>query len=94
MVVTAAVIAIVVALVVVVVSYAAGRSAGKRETVPWRPIFQLVDHYRKCLGEDPAAVRGRLTAALDVPPWAWDELLRRRPALPPARRPVHPEGPP
>jgi len=91
---TAAVIAIAAAVVVVLVSYVAGHSAGKRETVPWRPIFQLVDHYRKCLGEDPAAVQARLTGALDVPPWAWDELLRRRPAVPLARRPVHPEGAP
>src|SRR4051794_14582035 len=84
-------IAIAAAAVIVLVSYVAGRSAGRRETVPWRPIFQLVDHYGRCLGENHETVRRRLSAALDVPPWAWDELLRRRAPLAAPRRGAEPE---
>ncbi len=71
---------------VVLLAYLAGRYAGKRETIPWRPIFQLVEHYTTCLGEDPAAVTERITAALRIPAWAWQEISRRHGALDGSRR--------
>jgi hypothetical protein len=86
------IIAIIAAVLVVVASYLAGRVAGKRETIPWRPIFQLVDHYTRCRGEDPAAVRARITAELQIPSWAWQELLRRREPLVRGRRTIRPEA--
>ena len=53
--------------------------------MPWRPIFQLVDHRAHCLGHEPARVRAELGALLPLPPVAWGELLAMR-------RPVRPAG--
>lgn len=62
-------------------AYRAGQRAGGRKTMPWRPIFQLVDHRTRCLGHDPARIRRDLDAAFALPPVAWRELLARRPPL-------------
>jgi hypothetical protein len=66
-------------------AYRAGRRTGGRKTMPWRPIFQLVDHRMHCLGHEPARVQAELGARLELPPVAWSELLatrRRLQALP------------
>lgn len=59
-------------------AYAAGRLAGRRKTVPWRPIFQLVDHRTHCLGHEAARVQQDLGMLLAIPPWAWAELFAMR----------------
>ncbi len=46
--------------------------------MPWRPIFQLVDHRAHCLGHDAARVRSELGALLPLTPVAWGELLAMR----------------
>jgi hypothetical protein len=62
----------------VAAAHAAGRRAGKRLTVPWRPIFQLVDHRTRCLGQQRARVQQDLGSRLPIPPWAWEELFAMR----------------
>lgn len=48
--------------------------------MPWRPIFQLVEHRIHCLGHDPKGVRNDLAGALPLSPAAWAELTAiRRP---------------
>jgi hypothetical protein len=75
-----------VCIMVVVTAYGLGRRAGKRQTIPWRPIFQLVEHRTRCLRHERARVERELGPLLGIPPWAWQELfalrrpLRRRPA--------------
>ena len=56
-------------------AYRAGRRAGGRKTMPWRPIFQLVDHRTRCLGQDGASVQAELGVPFALPPAAWRELL-------------------
>jgi hypothetical protein len=68
-------------------AYRAGRRAGGRKTMPWRPIFQLVDHRAHCLGHDAARVKAELGAHFPLPPVAWGQLLAmRRPPAPPRLR--------
>jgi hypothetical protein len=67
-------------------AYRAGRRTGGRKTMPWRPIFQLVDHRTHCLGHDPARVQHDLGALLALPPVAWGELLAMRRPMPPIMR--------
>ena len=55
--------------------YAVGRYRGQTRTIPLRPIFQLVDHRRHCLGQDRQRIRAELTGALPLAPWAWEEIL-------------------
>ncbi len=69
---------------IVVAAYHMGRRAGMRQTIPWRPIFQLVEHRTRCLGQDPTRVQGDLGPLLGVPAWAWSELFALRRPL--ARR--------
>jgi hypothetical protein len=59
-------------------AYAAGRRATRRMTVPWRPIFQLVDHRTRCLGQDRGRVQAELGELLRIPSWAWSELFAMR----------------
>jgi hypothetical protein len=66
---------------VVLAAYAAGRRAGKRTTVPWRPIFQLVDHRVRCLGHDRGRVQKEIEVWLHIPAWAWQEILGMRTPL-------------
>jgi hypothetical protein len=66
-----------------------GRRTGGRKTMPWRPIFQLVDHRVHCLGHQPERVRADLGSRLPLPTVAWGELLAMRrpaPAIPLRRR--------
>jgi len=70
-----------------IAAYRAGRRTGGRKTMPWRPIFQLVDHRTHCLGHEPAQVQRDLGALLPLPPVAWRELLAMRRPLPPIMRP-------
>ncbi len=58
--------------------------------MPWRPIFQLVDHRTHCLGHDVARVRADLGSIVPLSPVAWGELsaLRRPVAAAAVRRPV------
>ncbi len=56
-------------------SYAMGRYRGQTRTIPLRPIFQLVDHRRHCLGQDGQRIRAELAEALPLAPWAWEEIL-------------------
>jgi hypothetical protein len=68
-------------------AYEAGRRAGSRKTMPWRPIFQLADHRAHCLGHDAAQVKAELGALFPLPPVAWGQLLAmRRPATSPPIR--------
>lgn len=67
--------------VVVLGAYLVGRYAGRGRTIPWRPIFQLVDHRTRCLGQDRGRVERELGPLLGVPPWAWDELFAMRKIL-------------
>lgn len=55
--------------------------------MPWRPIFQLVDHRTRCLGHDVAKVRAELGRIVPLSPVAWGELsaMRRPVAAPPVR---------
>jgi hypothetical protein len=74
-----AVVGIIVAIVAAcATAYAVGRRRGQGVTIPWRPIFQIVDHRHRCLGHDRARVERDLGSLLPVPPWAWDELLALR----------------
>lgn len=59
-------------------AYRAGRRTGGRKTMPWRPIFQLVDHRTHCLGHEPARVQSELGSLLPLPAVAWGELLAMR----------------
>jgi hypothetical protein len=55
--------------------------------MPWRPIFQLVDHRAHCLGQDPRRIQAELGSRLPLPPVAWRELLAmRRPVTRPQPR--------
>jgi hypothetical protein len=62
-------------------AYRAGQRTGSRKTMPWRPIFQLVDHRTRCLGHDPTRVRNELATAFALPSVAWKELLALRPPI-------------
>jgi hypothetical protein len=62
----------------VALAYALGRHVGQHMTIPWRPIFQLVDHRQRCLGHDRGRVQREIGALVPVPAWAWDELLAMR----------------
>jgi hypothetical protein len=69
-------------------AYWAGRRTGSRKTMPWRPIFQLVDHRTHCLGHAPARVQAELGPLLSLSSLAWGELLAmRRPVKVAAFRP-------
>jgi len=50
-------------------------------TVPWRPIFQLVDHRVRCLGQDRVRVQEDVEKWLPIPPWAWQEIFAMRTPL-------------
>jgi len=63
---------------VAVRAYWAGRRTSGRKTMPWRPIFQLVDHRTHCLGHDAEKVRADLGTLLPLTPVAWRELLAMR----------------
>jgi hypothetical protein len=63
-------------------AYRAGRRTGSKKTMPWRPIFQLVDHRTHCLGHDATRVRSDLQNQLPLTPVAWGEVLAmRRPVM-------------
>lgn len=66
------------AVAVVGSAFAAGRSAGKRQTIPWRVIFQLAEHRRHCLGHRPSRVERELGAVLAIEPWVWREAFLTR----------------
>lgn len=53
--------------------------------MPWRPIFQLVDHRTHCLGHEPGRVQAELGVLLPLAPAAWSELLVMRRPVPVAR---------
>jgi hypothetical protein len=61
-----------------------GRRAGMRRTIPWRPIFQLLEHRTRCLDQDRTQVERELGEMLGIPLWAWREL--GSPGRPAARR--------
>lgn len=64
-----------------------GHRAGMQQTIPWRPIFQLLEHRVRCLDHDHARVQRELGPSLGIPDWAWTELSAlRRPLLRRARR--------
>jgi hypothetical protein len=73
-----AVVGMVVTVAACVTAYAVGRRRGQGVTIPWRPIFQIVDHRHRCLGHDRARVERDLGSVVPVPPWAWDEVLALR----------------
>ncbi len=55
--------------------------------MPWRPIFQLVDHRTHCLGQDTRRVQTELGTLFALPPVAWRELFAmRRPSRAPLLR--------
>lgn len=56
--------------------------------MPWRPIFQLVDHRIHCLGHDAARVRADLGAVLPLTPAAWTEVAALRRPVPVWRIPA------
>jgi hypothetical protein len=56
--------------------------------MPWRPIFQLVDHRLRCLGHDPNRVRENLAGAVPLSPAGWAELVTRRRPVAVPRRPA------
>jgi len=72
--------------------FMAGRHRANSKTVPWRIIFQLIEHRRRCLGEPPSEVIAGLAGKLGIPRetwarcvWAWEgeggsaaQLLRAR----------------
>jgi len=72
--------------IVLAVAYVSGRRAGRRKTVPWRPIFQLVDHRVRCLGHERVQVQQEIGSLLHIPPWAWDEIFAMRKPLDRRRR--------
>ncbi len=73
--------------VVVLVAHRLGRRAGMQQTIPWRPIFQLVEHRARCLAHERLRVQRDLGPVLGIPDWAWAELATlRRPLLRRARR--------
>lgn len=53
--------------------------------MPWRPIFQLVDHRMHCLGHDAARVRADLEAVFPLSPTAWTEVAALRRPVPTPR---------
>lgn len=55
--------------------------------MPWRPIFQLVDHRAHCLGHDVSRVRAELGNIVPLSPAAWGELTAMRRPVP--ATPVH-----
>jgi hypothetical protein len=59
-------------------AYAAGRRAARKETLPWRQIFQLVDHRARCLAHPPPRIERELGGVLPIPPVAWPILLAPR----------------
>jgi len=72
---------------VVLLAYALGRLAGMHQTIPWRPIFQLVEHRSRCLAHDHLRLQRELAPRLGIPEWAFAELATlRRPLLRRARR--------
>jgi hypothetical protein len=81
---------VLVAVLSIVLSYDVGRRAGARMTIPWRPIFQLVDHRTRCLGCARARVESELGPLLRIPPWAWGELFAMRRPLERRSRPSVP----
>jgi hypothetical protein len=66
------------AVAVIAAAFAAGRSVGKRQTIPWRVIFQLAEHRRRCLGHEPARIERELGAGLAIEPWVWREAFLTR----------------
>jgi hypothetical protein len=77
-----AIVIVVSGAVTVLVASRLGRRAGMRETVPWRPIFQLVEHRARCLAHDRLRIQQDLGPILGIPEWAWIELATlRRPLL-------------
>ncbi len=50
--------------------------------MPWRPIFQLVDHRTRCLGHDAGRVRAELGSVIPLTPAAWNEILGMRRPVP------------
>jgi hypothetical protein len=72
------IVVVVAAPALIALAHAAGRHAGKQMTLPWRPIFQLVDHRVHCLGHDRRRVELELGDLLGIPAWAWPELLSLR----------------
>jgi hypothetical protein len=46
--------------------------------MPWRPIFQLVDHRTHCLRHEPARVQAELGTLFSLSSLAWGELLAMR----------------
>jgi len=82
-----AIVIVVVGAVAVLVADRLGQRAGTQQTVPWRPIFQLVEHRARCLAHDRLRVQRDLGPILGIPDWAWTELATlRRPLLRRARR--------
>jgi hypothetical protein len=79
-----AAVCIALAFAVIVAAYRLGRRAGTRQTIPWRPIFQLVEHRTRCLHHDRARIERELGPVLGIPVWAWKELFALRRPL--ARR--------
>jgi hypothetical protein len=55
--------------------------------MPWRPIFQLVNHRTHCLRHEPARVQAELGLLLALPPVAWRELLAMQRPIDPS--PLH-----
>ncbi len=60
-------------------SFLAGRHRVSSKTVPWRIIFQLIEHRRGCLGEPPSEVVAGLAGKLGISKetwarcvWAWE----------------------
>jgi hypothetical protein len=77
-----AIVMVIAGVAAVLVANRLGRRAGMRETVPWRPIFQLVEHRKRCLAHDRVRVQRDLGPVLGIPEWAWAELAAlRRPLL-------------
>jgi hypothetical protein len=69
------------------VAHRLGQRAGMHQTIPWRPIFQLVEHRSCCLAHDRTRIRRDLGPPLGIPDWAWGELSTlRRPLLRRAHR--------
>jgi hypothetical protein len=82
-----AIVIVLVGTVAVVVAYQLGRHTGMHQTIPWRPIFQLIEHRSRCLAHDHSRVQRDLGPPLGIPEWAWSELsVLRRPLLRRARR--------
>jgi len=67
--------------VALVGAYRLGRRAGTRTTIPWRALFQLVEHRVGCCGQSPAVIERELGPRLRVPRGAWRVLLTPRTPL-------------